>query len=91
MDYVPSSSGCEPTPCLHPALPDEGRGLRWFRQNQATNNNQTSGLRHRHQVNRSQIVKAKNNNNINNVVVEMVERAKRGSLWRRLQFRSSSP
>jgi hypothetical protein len=35
MDYVPSSSGCEPTPCLHPALPDEGRGFRWVRQNQA--------------------------------------------------------
>ena len=45
----------EPTPCLHPALPDEGRGFRWVRQNQTTNNNQTSGLSHRHQVNRSQI------------------------------------
>jgi hypothetical protein len=26
----------EPTPCLHPALPDEGRGFRWVRQNQTT-------------------------------------------------------
>jgi hypothetical protein len=26
IGYVPSSSGCEPTPCLHPALPDDGQG-----------------------------------------------------------------
>jgi hypothetical protein len=34
MDYVPSRSGCEPTPCHRPALPDGGRGISLLSQYQ---------------------------------------------------------
>jgi hypothetical protein len=90
MDYGPSSVGFVPTPCLSAGSAGRQAGGSLGSQKQALTKDtkstvETTALR-------SEIEeKRKTNNKTNNVVVEMVVRAKRGSLWPRLQFCSSSP